>query len=200
MYVCMRLYVCIHVCIRTYVCMYVQVCMYVCIFMYVCMYEFVRALYQYTMLFNLFRVVNLTMSVMANAYMFAYTFDSPHIPDLTYRRLRMPVEGLRAMKHMCKFDFYPHSANHRLIYSFGGSHTYHTYIHTIDTYHTYIHTYIYIDTYTYIAHTYKHIHSKMHTYIHTYIHIFIHTYILTSMHTYLHIHRGRSYPAGYRMH
>eukprot|EP01035_Chromulina_nebulosa_P021683 gene21683-28060_t len=53
----------------------------------------------YKMILN--RVVNLTMSIMANAYMFAYTFESPHVPDLSFRRLRMPVEGLRAMKHMC---------------------------------------------------------------------------------------------------
>ena len=74
------------------------------------------------------------MSIMANAYMFDYTFVSPHIPEPSFRRLRMPVEGLRAIKHMCKYDFYPHSANHRLIYSFGGSHTRSL---------SYIHSYIY---------------------------------------------------------
>mmetsp|Transcript_3097 Transcript_3097/g.4340 ORF Transcript_3097/g.4340 Transcript_3097/m.4340 type:complete len:1187 (+) Transcript_3097:405-3965(+) len=64
-------------------------------------------------------IIKLVMSVMSNAYLFDCTFNSPHIPVPGFQRLNMPIEGLRAIKHICKYGIYPHCANHRIIYAFG---------------------------------------------------------------------------------
>ena len=64
-------------------------------------------------------VVKLWTALMSTTYLFNHHFDSCHdgMP-YSYRRLAAPLEGLRAMKYLCRYSAYRRSINLRNIYLF----------------------------------------------------------------------------------